>query len=301
VLLLVFRRALVLLGAVAVLGVAAGCGGSSGSGSGAATVATAPPGGGQVANGPVQTTDTGPGTSTAGPANAHPTRAVVPVLMYHVIAPAPAGAKYAGLWVAPDALQEQVTALSEAGYAGVTLDQVLDAWAGHGTLPEHPVVLSFDDGYLSQGVAAGDILRRAGWPGVLNLAWHNLGTPGGLTAGRVKTMIGDRWEIDAHSLTHPDLTTLDAASLKREVAGSRAKIRQTFGVAADAFCYPAGKYDPAVEAAVRAAGYRAATTEVPGAARPSGDHYALPRIRVDAGVSAASVLSSVRAAVGSGA
>jgi peptidoglycan/xylan/chitin deacetylase (PgdA/CDA1 family) len=300
VLLLVFRRrVLALLGAVVVLGVAAGCGGSS-DGSGAATVATAPPGGGQIANGPVHTKDD-LGTSTPEMANRHPTRAVVPVLMYHVIAPAPAGAKYAGLWVAPAALQEQVAALGTAGYTGVTLDQVLDAWSGHGTLPEHPVVLSFDDGYLSQGVAAGDILRRAGWPGVLNLAWHNLGTPGGLTAGRVKTMIGDHWEIDAHSLTHPDLTTLDAASLKREVAGSRAKIRDTFGVAADAFCYPAGKYDPAVEAAVRAAGYRAATTEVPGAARPGGDHYALPRIRVDAGVSAASVLSSVRAAVGSGA
>ncbi|HEY4094762.1 MAG TPA: polysaccharide deacetylase family protein [Baekduia sp.] len=302
-LLLAFRRrVLALLGAVVVLGVAAGCGGSSSSGSGsdAATVAAAPPGG-QVANGPVQTKGDDLGTSTPEMANRHPTHAIVPVLMYHVIAPAPAGAKYAGLWVAPDALQEQVAALGTAGYTGVTLDQVLDAWAGHGTLPEHPVVLSFDDGYLSQGVAAGDILRRAGWPGVLNLAWHNLGTPGGLTAGRVKTMIGDRWEIDAHSLTHPDLTTLDAASLKREVAGSRAKIRDTFGVAADAFCYPAGKYDPAVEAAVRAAGYRAATTEVPGAARPGGDHYALPRIRVDAGVSAASVLSSVRAAVGSGA
>jgi peptidoglycan/xylan/chitin deacetylase (PgdA/CDA1 family) len=295
----VLRCALAL---VVVGGLVAGCGGSS---SGAGTTSTPASGAaGQVANGPVRKTTGGggaPAAAAAGPANAHPTHAVVPVLMYHVIAPAPAGAKYAGLWVAPTALQEQVTALHGAGYAGVTLDQVLDAWAGHGRLPAHPVVLSFDDGYLSQGVAAGDILRAAGWPGVLNLAWHNLGTPGGLTAGRVKTMIGDGWEIDAHSLTHPDLTTLDAASLQREVAGSRAKIHDTFGVAADAFCYPAGKYDPAVEAAVRAAGYRAATTENPGAAKPGEDHYALPRIRVDAGVSAATVLSSVRAAVGSGA
>jgi len=117
----------------------------------------------------------------------------------------------------------------------------------------------------------------------------------------VRTMIADGWEIDAHSLTHPDLTTLGPAALRREVAGSRAEIRRTFGVAADAFCYPAGRFDPAVEAAVHAAGYRAATTERPGAARPHDDRYALPRIRVSAGDPAAAVVSSVRAAVGSGA
>ncbi len=227
-------------------------------------------------------------------------RAPVPILMYHVIAPAPTGAKYAGLWVSPAALKAQVAALEKAGFNAVTLDAVLDGWGGKDTLPPHPIVLSFDDGYLSQGQEAGTILHAYGWPGVLNLALHNLDTPGGLTTSRVKTMIGDGWEIDAHSLTHPDLTTLDGAALRREVAGSRTAIRKRFGVPANAFCYPAGRYDATVEAAVQAAGYRAATTELPGAARPRGDLYALPRIRVDRGDSTAAVVAKVHAAVGSG-
>jgi peptidoglycan/xylan/chitin deacetylase (PgdA/CDA1 family) len=218
--------------------------------------------------------------------------------MYHVIAPAPAGAKYAGLWVAPAALRAQTDALAKAGYQAVTLDAVLDGWGGKDTLPRHPVVLTFDDGYLSQGKDAGAILAQRGWPGVLNLAWHNLGTPGGITRTRIKQMIAAGWEIDAHSLTHPDLTTLDAAALTHEVAGSRAAIQKAFGVVADAFCYPAGQFDPAVEAAVRAAGYRAATTELPGGATPSQDRFALSRIRVDAGDDAAAVLGRVRAASG---
>ena len=160
--------------------------------------------------------------------------------------------------------------------------------------------LSFDDGYLSQGQDAGAILRARGWPGVLNLALHNLDTPGGLSTSRVKAMIAAGWEVDAHSLTHPDLTTLDAAALRREVAGSRAAIHARFGVPVNAFCYPAGRYDATVEAAVAAAGYRAATTERPGAARPSDDSYALPRIRVDRGDSTATVVAKVHAAVGSG-
>jgi peptidoglycan/xylan/chitin deacetylase (PgdA/CDA1 family) len=277
-----------LLPLLMVMGVAAGGCGSSASptGHGATSAAPTPPL--QAANGPVR------GAERLGHS-----RAPVPVLMYHVIASAPPGATYAGLWVSPAALRAQVAALAKAGFHGVTLDAVLDGWADKDTLPPHPVVLSFDDGYLSQGQEAGAILREQGWPGVLNLALHNLDTPGGLSASRVKMMIADGWEIDAHSLTHPDLTTLDVAALRREVAGSRAAIRERFGVPVNAFCYPAGRYDATVEAAVRAAGYRAATTVEDGVARASADRYALPRIRVDRDDGAAAVVAKVRAALGS--
>jgi peptidoglycan/xylan/chitin deacetylase (PgdA/CDA1 family) len=267
-----------------------GCG-SSPSPSPPPTVPTLPPVPSQTANGPAQ-------IGVPIPRLRH-SRAPVPVLMYHTIAPAPAGARYAGLWVAPAALRAQVAALARAGFHGVTLDAVLDGWAGKDTLPAHPVVLSFDDGYLSQGKDAGAILRAQGWPGVLNLALHNLDAPGGLTVSRITTMVADGWEIDAHSLTHPDLTTLDATALRREIAGSRAEIHARFGVPVDAFCYPSGRYDATVEAAVKAAGYRAATTERPGAARAGGDRYALPRIRVDRGDGAAAIVARVRAALGS--
>jgi peptidoglycan/xylan/chitin deacetylase (PgdA/CDA1 family) len=284
------RLALVLLCLIAAA--VAGCGGSSGGGG---TTADAAAPGDQIANGPVASTTPKPPPS-AGPL--HASRAPVPILMYHVIAAAPPGAKYGGLWVPPAELKEQVDALAGAGYTAVTLDQVLDGWAGRPTLPKHPVVLSFDDGYLSQGRDAGAILAAKGWPGVLNLAWHNLGVPGGITKSRIRTMVRAGWEIDAHSLTHPDLTTIGAAQLRTEVAGSRRAIQDAFGVPADGFCYPAGKYDAGVEAAVKAAGYRAATTELDGAAAPSQDPYALHRIRVNAGETGATVLARVQATAG---
>jgi peptidoglycan/xylan/chitin deacetylase (PgdA/CDA1 family) len=283
----VLRYALVVLLSAAAAA-AAGCGSSDPRAHQAATTPASSAAARQIANGP----------SAAAPVPLHAGREAVPILMYHVIAPAPPGARYAGLWVAPEALRAQVAALARAGFHAVTLDAVLDGWEGAATLPPHPVVLSFDDGYLSQGQEAGAILAERGWPGVLNLAWHNLGTPGGITRTRVRQLIAAGWEVDAHSLTHPDLTTLDAAALRHEVAGSRAAIRQAFGVPADAFCYPAGRFDPAVEDAVRAAGYRAATTELPGAAVPDQDRFALSRIRVDAGDGAAAVLAKVRAAAG---
>lgn len=287
-----FRRATLAALAAGALAapLAQGCGSGGDDARAARTTPAAGDAVAQVANGPSAARKA---PTPAGPLKA--SRAAVPVLMYHVIAPAPAGAKYAGLWVAPDALRAQVDALARAGYTAVTLDQVLDAWDGKPTLPPKPVVLTFDDGYLSQGKDAGAILARRGWPGVLYLAWHNLGTPGGISRTRVKQMIADGWEVDAHSVNHPDLTTLDAAGLRAEVGGSREKIRQAFGVPADTFCYPAGRFDPAVQDAVRQAGYRAATSELPGRATPQQDRFALSRIRVDASDTTASVLARVTA------
>ncbi|QEC47804.1 polysaccharide deacetylase family protein [Baekduia soli] len=290
------RRALILLAALAGTGAAAaGCGG----GSPTTPTAAAPAPVQQVANGPARAA--APAVARRRPVHVAPSRAAVPILMYHVIGIPPAGAAYPGLWVAPDAFRAQVDALAGAGFTAVTLDTVLDAWQGRARLPAHPVVLSFDDGYLGQGTVAMPVLAARGWPGVINVVVKNIGIPGGISLTRLRQMVRAGWEVDAHSLTHPDLTTLAAAALAHELAGSRAQLRARLGVAVDAFCYPAGRYDAAVEAAARAAGYRAATTEVPGAARPGDDPWALPRIRVSGGDVPAAVLARVRAALGSGA
>lgn len=51
----------------------------------------------------------------------------VPILMYHVIKPAPPGARFPGLYVAPAEFAAQMRALERAGWVGVTLDQVSDS------------------------------------------------------------------------------------------------------------------------------------------------------------------------------
>jgi peptidoglycan/xylan/chitin deacetylase (PgdA/CDA1 family) len=221
-------------------------------------------------------------------------RGAVPILMYHVIATPPRGTPNAELWVPAGRLRRQLAALTRAGYRGVTLSQVWDAWHGGPGLPRRPVVVSFDDGYDSQYRAARPILRRLGWPGVLNLEVHSLHAAGGLSEREVRALLADGWELAAHTITHPDLTTVGPARLRREVAGSRAALRRRFGAPVRFFCYPAGRYDPATERAVRAAGFRGATTTVEGVATPHGDPLALPRLRVLPGDSPAGLLSELR-------
>jgi peptidoglycan/xylan/chitin deacetylase (PgdA/CDA1 family) len=223
-----------------------------------------------------------------------PRDAPVPILMYHVIAAPPSATPYPELWVAPDRFARTMRALARAGYHATTLGAVWRAWHGHASMPRHPIIVSFDDGYSSQSTVARRELDHLGWPGVLNLEVDNVRLKGGLKRAEVAAMLRDGWEIDAHTLTHPDLTTVGAAQLQREVAGSRAWLRHAFGVPVAFFAYPAGRYDARAEAAVRAAGYDGATTTQPGIASLHGDPYALPRLRVTPQMTPADVVALVR-------
>lgn len=219
-------------------------------------------------------------------------RRAVPILMYHVLGTPPPGAPYPQLWVSAHAFASQVHLLAHSGYHGVTLRQVFAAWEHGSPLPAKPIVLSFDDGYQSQGVVAGRVLKAAGWPGVLNLAIRNAG-PGGITVARLQRLHREGWEIDSHTVNHLDLTTLDAAQARQELVRSREWIRAHIGVTPEFFCYPAGRFDPAVVTEVRDAGYRAAMTELDGVARAADNPYELPRVRVANGEPASAVLASI--------
>jgi peptidoglycan/xylan/chitin deacetylase (PgdA/CDA1 family) len=184
----------------------------------------------------------------------------VPILEYHVLGAPPADAPYPELYVTRPDFHRQMDWLDEHGYEAVTLEAVEAAWYRDGTLPAKPVVISFDDGYRPQFTFALPELRKHGWPGLLNLKAEG----SDLYTSNVEAMIAAGWELAAHTINHLDLTTLDAARLKEEVAGSRQILRREYGVPVANFCYPAGQFDDTVLAAVKAAGYTGATTEIPG-------------------------------------
>jgi peptidoglycan/xylan/chitin deacetylase (PgdA/CDA1 family) len=241
--------------------------------------------------------DTPTSTTAAvlGPATGQKGTASVPVLMYHVIAPAPPGAPFPGLYVPPQEFAAQMQALKAAGWHAVTLDQLQAYWTKGAKLPAgKPVVITFDNGYHSQYTEALPVLRRLGWVADENIQLAGLPpSQGGLTTDEVKAMVNAGWELDTQGISHADLITLDAAQLKYQIDTARRTIRRRYGVPVNWFCYPSGHYDTTVIDAVRAAGYVGSTTVVPGWAAPSEDPYRLPRLRVLGGTSPSALLEQI--------
>ena len=97
--------------------------------------------------------------------------AQVPVFMYHHVSPEgdPSTNISAGR------LEEHLAALVREGYTAVTLDQ-LEGYVRRGEpLPEKPVVLTFDDGYLSNYELAYPLLLQYGTPAVIFAVGSDMG------------------------------------------------------------------------------------------------------------------------------
>jgi peptidoglycan/xylan/chitin deacetylase (PgdA/CDA1 family) len=236
-----------------------------------------------------------PRTTVHGAATGTPGGATVPVLMYHVINPPPAGAPFPGLYVPADEFAAQMQALKTAGWHAVTMDQLEAYWTRGVPLgPGKPIVLSFDNGYESQYLNAMPILKRLGWVGDENIQLSGLPpSQGGLTEGQVRGLLRAGWELDTQGISHADLITLDAAQLKYQVATARQILRKRYGVPVNWFCYPSGHYDATVIAAVKDAGFVGSTTVIPGWASRSEDPYRLPRLRVLGGTSPSALLQQI--------
>ena len=234
---------------------------------------------------------------TAGSATGPPGHESVPILMYHVINPPPAGAKFPGLYVSPEEFSAQMHALAGAGFHAVTMDQMRANWVGGTPLPAgKPIVLSFDNGYQSQYTQALPVLRKLGWVGVENMQLTGLPpSQGGLSDAQIRGLVSAGWELDTQGISHADLITLGPAALHEQVAVARAQVQRRYHVPVNWFCYPSGHYNSTVINAVKGAGYVGSTTVVPGWATPGEDPYRLPRLRVLGGTGPESLLAELGA------
>jgi peptidoglycan/xylan/chitin deacetylase (PgdA/CDA1 family) len=202
----------------------------------------------------------------------------VPILVYHELGKPPASEPFPGLYVSDPEFVAEMRWLDRHGYQAVTLDEVMHAWYRGGTLPAKPIVITFDNGYVPQATFAPAVLSKYGWPGVLNEITQNH-----LANWRLRHLVSIGWEIDSHSVTHPDLTVLTASELRYQVVASRRFLQRTFHIPVDSFFYPSSRYDSTVVAAVKAAGYTNALTENPGFASRA-DPYLLDRFEIEGGV-----------------
>ena len=209
----------------------------------------------------------------------------VPILMYHYIRinPDPSDALGADLSVTPDSFQQEMDWLQANGYHPVDFDDLRAYFLGVSPLPARPVILTFDDGYRDLYTTAFPILRAHNFKAVAYLVSGFLGFSNNVTREQVQEMAQNGIQIGAHTLSHIDLTKASNDELTRQLVDSKADLETLIGHPVVDFCYPAGRFDGRVVAAVKAAGYQTATTTQPGTQHSVADRYTWSRIRVRGG------------------
>jgi peptidoglycan/xylan/chitin deacetylase (PgdA/CDA1 family) len=183
---------------------------------------------------------------------------VVPILLYHQIAPPKHNSRY---YTSPEKFEEQLQLLHDWGYATITLEMLVKAIHEGADLPPRPMIISFDDGNINNYTTAFPIMRKYGYTGVLYIVGTYLGAELFMDADQVREMIDAGWEVGSHSMHHSDLTAINSSEqLKYEVFQSRKVLEEKLGVPILSFAYPFGFYNSDTVDMVQAAGYTTAVT-----------------------------------------
>jgi len=200
----------------------------------------------------------------------------VPILNYHKV-----DDFYHSLSIPPEEFEEQMKYLSENGFTTITPDQLM-AYLNHDReLPENPILITFDDGYLDNFTNAYPIMKKYGFTATIFLVTNKVGHEGNfMTWDQVRTMQKDGFVFGSHTVSHAALTKVSREQGMMELTDSRKELEQQLGVKARYFAYPTGAYNRQIEDMVKQAGYKAAFTIRYGQAGTESNPYALERIPI---------------------
>lgn len=231
----------------------------------------------------------------------------VPVLMYHRVGPALNDweARYA---IGPETFSAHMQTLQRKGFQAITIDMLVSWLEGGPALPEGAILVTFDDGFRGVRDHALPVMERLGWPFTVFLvsdligqddAWTRTQNPAGVTyplldADEVLDMQRRGVSFHSHTRSHASLPTLGDTALADQLAGSREKLSRLLGHEVPFLAYPYGHLDERVEAATRAAGYRAAFSTQSGFNRRDVNRLRIRRIDVYGTDTASMLLRKIR-------
>ena len=218
-----------------------------------------------------------------------PAAGSIPILAYHKV---DGRFELGGTRVTPVQFVGQMQSLKNSGYTAMTLSHAVELMRSTSDAGTKCLCITFDDSYESLFTNAWPVLQRHGFCATVFALTDFIGAENTwdinwlglrfrhLSWDQMKQMSSAGIEFGSHGASHRDLRYLSDADLEREVAGSKQALEQGLGCAVRTFCYPFGRYDARVIAAVQKAGYDAACSLSPALRNDRTDLFALRRCGV---------------------
>lgn len=201
----------------------------------------------------------------------------VPILNYHRVSDTddnPATLKVADF-------DAQMKYLVDSGYKVISPDDLLDAWESGKPLPEKPIVLTFDDGHADIYNNVFPILQKYNMRATVFVVTDHMGSADYLTWDMARALQnGGFVDIESHTMSYKDLTTLRGDKLWNEIYGSKQAIEWALKKPAKFIAYPHGKYTVDAEDTSKEVHYRAGFIEDYGLAKSEPNRFILTRIPV---------------------
>ncbi len=182
-----------------------------------------------------------------------------PVIMWHdVIARRGRGSVWFDCTTAE--MKKGLDTIAERGYTPVSVADLHEHLTSGKPLPAKAIVLTFDDNYQGFYDRAYPLLKKRGWPAIMFVHTGFVGDKKGahpkMTWDELKTLAKDPLiTIGSHTVTHPDLPTLDSLRQSEEMTKSKQDLEEHLGIKVDYFAYPEGKNDALVQGEAKDAGY----------------------------------------------
>ncbi len=187
----------------------------------------------------------------------------VPILLYHHISD-DFNLTNAISIISPRDFNLHMTAI-KTQYTPISLREYVEfvnCKDGSKTLPTNPIIVTFDDGYLSNYEVAYPILKKLEIPATIFIVTDTVGEKSG--DGKVN-YTHFNWEqakemqdsglidIESHTNDHVKLGQLDADTVNYELRKSKYLIEKNLGKTCDMIAYPYGSYsDTAIQASKKA-------------------------------------------------
>lgn len=194
------------------------------------------------------------------------------ILGYHKIGEPPPGGWHTWFYVPEEIFVGHLSYLREHGWQVIDLPTFFRGITAPESLPERPVLLTFDDGYRSMRTVALPWLLRFGLPAVLFVPTDYVGGSNGFDAGCEPEEAICDWDdlrelehlgvsIQSHSASHRSFSKLSLPEQEEELARSKITLEATLEKPVEVFAYPygdGGTEPRSTGGALERAGYQAA-------------------------------------------
>ncbi|QPC81253.1 polysaccharide deacetylase family protein [Phototrophicus methaneseepsis] len=225
-------------------------------------------------------------------------RIYTPILMYHYISELPPEADdiRIGLTVLPHQFADHMAYLRDQNYQTISMDQLDEALRYGVSLPQNPIILTFDDGYIDHYTAATPILKQNGFQGIFYVitAFADNNLPGYMNWQQINDIAADGMWIGSHTKNHVELTDRSYDYLVYEILGSLESIEQHTGNYPTTFSYPIGRYDETTLDVVDTTEIKRSVTTFPGAYHTTDNRHEVSRLRVTSDMEAAGLDQMLR-------